>query len=163
NVKDVTKMTNALNAVWFGHFRIRASVAKFERNDAGKVRRLAKEKAGLAMGANEKQFSPRHAVPKGDGVSTKLPETKTKRGDDVVPNPEKEGPGHAEGVRVGDIVVKLGARQKQVAQKEAQNKGDVLKSTGEDLPADVVQEKECRVLLRSYRTTSDDVKWTHNG
>ncbi|MCI91068.1 hypothetical protein A2U01_0112362, partial [Trifolium medium] len=69
----------------------RASVAKFERNDAGKVRRP--EKAGLAMGANEKQFSPRHAVPKGDGVSTKLPGTKTKSGNDVVPNPEKEGPG----------------------------------------------------------------------
>jgi hypothetical protein len=39
NVRDVTKMTKALNAVWFGQFRVRASVAKFERNDTGAGRR----------------------------------------------------------------------------------------------------------------------------
>ncbi|MCH90475.1 sulfate transporter, partial [Trifolium medium] len=158
-----------LNAVWFGHFRVRARVAKFDLNDAGKVMRPVKEKAGLAKGGDdspkkdEKQSSTRHAVPKGDGVNTKLPGTKTKSGNVIVLNPEKDGLGPEEGVRVGDIVVKLGARQKQVAHKEAQNKEDVLKSRGEDLSADVVQDKDCRVLLRSYRTMSDDVMWAHNG
>ncbi|GAU18974.1 hypothetical protein TSUD_178910 [Trifolium subterraneum] len=33
SVRDVTKLTNALNNVWFGHFRVRARVASFARND----------------------------------------------------------------------------------------------------------------------------------
>ncbi|MCI24592.1 papain family cysteine protease, partial [Trifolium medium] len=33
NVRDVTKLTKALNAVCFGHFRVRARVASFDRFD----------------------------------------------------------------------------------------------------------------------------------
>jgi hypothetical protein len=47
NVKDVTKMTKALNVVWFGHFRVRASVAKFERTDTGAGRRPEDGQAGM--------------------------------------------------------------------------------------------------------------------
>ncbi|MCI90889.1 hypothetical protein A2U01_0112183, partial [Trifolium medium] len=43
-------MTSALNAVWFGHFRVRASVAKFEHNDTAADRRPEKEKVGLSKG-----------------------------------------------------------------------------------------------------------------
>ncbi|MCI48482.1 hypothetical protein A2U01_0069725, partial [Trifolium medium] len=42
-------MTKALNSVWFGHFRVRASVAKFERKDTGA------EKAGLSKGVDDSQ------------------------------------------------------------------------------------------------------------
>ncbi|KAK2402847.1 heterogeneous nuclear ribonucleoprotein A0 [Trifolium repens] len=50
NVKDVTKLTKALNVVWFGHFRVCASVAKFERSDTGAGRRLEDGQAGKMEG-----------------------------------------------------------------------------------------------------------------
>ncbi|MCI97581.1 hypothetical protein A2U01_0118882, partial [Trifolium medium] len=28
---------------------------------------------------------------------------------------------------------------------------------------EATKEKDCRVLLRNYRTVADDVKWTQNG
>ncbi|MCI72477.1 hypothetical protein A2U01_0093740, partial [Trifolium medium] len=62
--------------------------------------------------------------------------SKTKSGGVIVPDPEKEGPGPPEGVRVGDIVVKLGARQERVARKEGQKKGDGQISKESDMPAD---------------------------
>ncbi|MCI86040.1 hypothetical protein A2U01_0107319, partial [Trifolium medium] len=43
-------MTRALNVVWFGQFRVRASVAKFERNDTGATRRPEEVAAGLSKG-----------------------------------------------------------------------------------------------------------------
>ncbi|PNY00444.1 putative sulfate transporter [Trifolium pratense] len=46
NVRDVTKMMRALNNVWFGHFRVRASVAMFDRNDPGAGRRMEIKKGG---------------------------------------------------------------------------------------------------------------------
>jgi hypothetical protein len=33
NVRDISKLTKALNAVCFGEFRVRARVARFDRND----------------------------------------------------------------------------------------------------------------------------------
>jgi hypothetical protein len=53
NVKDITKMTKALNAVWFGQFRVRASVAKFDRNAPGEEKRLEEQQVGLSKGVAE--------------------------------------------------------------------------------------------------------------
>ncbi|MCI66974.1 hypothetical protein A2U01_0088232, partial [Trifolium medium] len=66
-----------------------------------------------------------------------------------------------EGVRVGDIVVELGARKVRVAQQKAQRGGDALPSKEGELPADTV--KEGRVFMKSYRTQSDDAEWARNG
>jgi hypothetical protein len=51
NVKDVTKMTKALNAVCFGHFRVRASVARFDRNASGAERCAEEGRHVLSKGA----------------------------------------------------------------------------------------------------------------
>ncbi|MCI36134.1 DUF4283 domain protein, partial [Trifolium medium] len=67
------------------------------------------------------------------------------------------------GVRVGDIVVKLGARQERVVRKEAQKNGDGLNSKKLELHTEGAKENESRVLLRNYRSMSDDVKWVQNG
>jgi hypothetical protein len=53
NVRDVSKMTKALNVVWFGHFRVRASVAKFERNVTMGERSLEVAHDGLSKGVDD--------------------------------------------------------------------------------------------------------------
>ncbi|GAU40819.1 hypothetical protein TSUD_398030 [Trifolium subterraneum] len=120
NVKDITKMTNALNAVWFGHFRVRASVAKFERNDVGRDRVSKQEKVGLSKGAEiplkkDSNQNPTRQAMLEDGddriISTG---SKMKNGGDAHLDLEKEGCGPLEGVRVGDIVIQLGTRQERV-------------------------------------------------
>jgi hypothetical protein len=123
NVRDISKMTKALNAVWFGHFRVRASVAKFERNDMRAERRLEEVQAGLAKGVVDSlkndgnRDHPRRVETTSGGVGTKPPVTKTKS--DGVGDLEEEGPG----VRVGDFVLKLGGRQKRVAITEGVQDG----------------------------------------
>jgi hypothetical protein len=53
NVRDVTKMMKALNVVFFGQFHVRASVAKFERNDSRAVRRSGEVQSGLSKGGDD--------------------------------------------------------------------------------------------------------------
>ncbi|MCI51534.1 sulfate transporter, partial [Trifolium medium] len=60
-------------------------------------------------------------------------------------------------------VVKLGARQERVVRKEAQKNGDGIQSKKLELHTDADKENKSRVLLRNYRSKSDDVKWAHNG
>ncbi|MCI65324.1 hypothetical protein A2U01_0086582, partial [Trifolium medium] len=64
--------------------------------------------------------------------------------------PDKEGPGPPEGVRVGDIVVKLGACTERGVRNEVQKTGEGLKPSEGELPNDTAQEKERRILLRNY-------------
>ncbi|GAU42656.1 hypothetical protein TSUD_398610 [Trifolium subterraneum] len=159
NVRDVTKMTKALNAVWFGHFRVRASVAKFDRHDTGKDRRPEKDNVAPSKGAIESQLKDgtnaptKSEVPKGGVVNTVTMLPKKKGGSVTISAKEDSGP--ADGVRVGDIVVKVGACQKRSVRKEVQMTDGGLK--------DAAQEKDCRVLLRKYHTELDDVKWARNG
>ncbi|PNX76677.1 hypothetical protein L195_g032634, partial [Trifolium pratense] len=51
NVKDVSKLTKALNAVCFGQYRVKASVALFNRYNAEAVSRTDKEKDVKMTGA----------------------------------------------------------------------------------------------------------------
>jgi hypothetical protein len=57
NVRDVTKMTKALNAVCFGQFRVRASVAKFDRNAPGSEKRTEEKQDGLPKGVVSRKAS----------------------------------------------------------------------------------------------------------
>ncbi|MCH96786.1 hypothetical protein A2U01_0017775 [Trifolium medium] len=50
NVRDVTKLTKALDAVCFGHYRVCAIVARFDRHDAMVGRRLRTEKGNTKDG-----------------------------------------------------------------------------------------------------------------
>jgi hypothetical protein len=161
NVRNITKMTKALNAVWFGQFCVRAKVAKFERNDTGVDEKLQQEKIGSLKGLDDPlkkddiQIHSGQALLTGGDVLTKstIPKTVT----------AKKGPGPSEGVRVGDIVVKLGARQEHVVQKKGQKNRDGHCSQSLDTPVAATQEKESSLLARNYRTKSDDVQWAHNG
>jgi hypothetical protein len=110
NVRDVSKMTKALNAVWFGHFRIRASVAKFERNVTKGERRLEVAHDGLSKGVDDSVkkdgncVQTRHVEITDGGAGTRPTMSKKRSGGAGDPVPEVEGPG----VQVGDIVLHLG-------------------------------------------------------
>ncbi|MCI44167.1 sulfate transporter, partial [Trifolium medium] len=88
-------------------------------------------------------------------------ERQTHREGVSAPRAEKESSAPSEGVRVGDIVVELGANKVRLAQNNVQKVGDVLPSKEVELLADTV--KEGRVLMKSYRTKLDDAEWARNG
>ncbi|MCI43088.1 hypothetical protein A2U01_0064325, partial [Trifolium medium] len=89
--------------------------------------------------------------------------TKAKRGDDTVDDSVKGGSSSPADVRVGDIVVKLGARQEPVARSKVQEQEVEPTPRRLSVRDDVVKEKDCRVFLRNFRTKTDDVKWAQNG
>ncbi|GAU48515.1 hypothetical protein TSUD_244350 [Trifolium subterraneum] len=159
NVRDITKMTKALNAVWFGHFRVRATVAKFERNVTGEEGRQQMEKVGFSkepvasLMKDDNHSSKRHVVLTSDEMRT----------NSTKPTSEKSGPGLQEGVKVGDILVKLGAQHELIVQNEGQRNGEGPTPNNLGTLAAVAQEKENRILLRKYCTKPDDVQWVHNG
>ncbi|GAU15594.1 hypothetical protein TSUD_108530 [Trifolium subterraneum] len=84
NVKNVNKLTKALNDVCFGNYRVHASLARFDRNDTAEGKRIRKEKV----------------------------ESETAEVEDTYLALAKEGGDAAEGVKVGfpDLdVIPLGA------------------------------------------------------
>ncbi|GAU34020.1 hypothetical protein TSUD_393660 [Trifolium subterraneum] len=161
NVRNITKMTKALNDVWFGHFRVHAKLAKFERNLTREDESLQKEKVGFLKGTTDSlekdvnQNPMRQFTLTSGEVRTKSTTTNT--------DSEKDGPGHLEGVHVGDVIIKLGARHEPAVQNEGQQQGVGISPKGLDMHATATQEKENRILLRSYPSKSDDVQWVHNG
>jgi hypothetical protein len=165
NVRDITKMTKALNAVWFGQFRVRASVARFDRNNTGAIRRSDAKQTGMVKGVEEvplkhdgNSASVRQAVIATGGVVPSI-----KRGGAGDLDPEKEGTGPPKGVQVGDIVIQLGDCQKHVASIEGQKSREERVRKDSDLPADASTGRECSIFLRNYRSKAEDVHWAHKG
>ncbi|MCI53689.1 hypothetical protein A2U01_0074936, partial [Trifolium medium] len=85
NVKDVNKLTKALNAVCFGNYCIHARVSRFDRFDKAERKSLRTEKG----------------------------ETKTAEADVIPMSQMKEGDEAAKGVRVGDVLVRLGGQKEK--------------------------------------------------
>ncbi|PNX95462.1 putative sulfate transporter, partial [Trifolium pratense] len=169
NVRNVSKMTNALNNVWFGHFRVRASMALFERNDSRASKRMETQKSKKAVMEqvdasllkDEKQELSRHEAPIIREEGLKPSERHSQCESVRVPRVEKELSVPTEGVRVGDIVVGLGARKVQLAQKKAQQERNML-PTEKNKPQ-AVTGTDCGFFMKSYRTKSVDVEWARNG
>jgi hypothetical protein len=156
NVRDITKMTKALNVVCFGQFRIRASVAKFDRTASGVEKRSEEERPGLPKGVvTQKAVHPSPArQAKSLGGDSKI------KGRDEAENPDQVKKG-AE-VHVGEFVLKLGNQRRRPASHErAQN--EQLAPKGPDAPAGAAQRKESSILVRSYRSKSEDVQWARHG
>ncbi|XP_045791437.1 uncharacterized protein LOC123886142 [Trifolium pratense] len=167
NVKNVSKLMNALNNVWFGYFRVKASVALFDRNAPELGRNQEKHKDGLEKGDKVqqpkagKQSSMRHAAPKGSVNGLKTPRQNSNCAGAVVSRAEKEGIDPPEGMQVGDIVIKLGARKEDLVQKADTTKEVARTSFKLEQPVDVVKKRQ--VLMRSYHSKPDDSKWAING
>jgi hypothetical protein len=125
NVRDIIKLTKALNAVSFGHYRVWACVARFDRTDKAYDRTdrggVKQEEAGLARD---------EGVSKGrlDGdVADKVPKLKTQSDADVLAPPETGGSSLMEGVRVGEVLVRLGEHREKADDADTQKQGDLSK------------------------------------
>ncbi|PNX98197.1 putative sulfate transporter [Trifolium pratense] len=159
NVKDIAKMTKALNAVWFGYYRVSASVALFNRLNKEEVSRPVKEMVGKVKGVvkpmtkDGHKISPQIALPKDGTVGSSEP----------LSTLEKDGAGISDGVRVGEIVVKLGAKKERGAREEARKTRGGMKPFEVKQHLEVAQEKECKVLMRKYQSRPDDVEWVQKG
>ncbi|GAU25958.1 hypothetical protein TSUD_373590 [Trifolium subterraneum] len=147
NVCDVNKLSKALNAVYFGHFRVHARVARFDRNDV-KERRSE----GMVKEVSKKGHKSSETVV--------VKHTESGKAGNVVVKGNSSSP---EEVRVGDIVVRIGTRQEPTAQKNAQEQAEGLISRKPTNVTDVAKENEVLISLRKFRTMPDDVEWVQNG
>ncbi|PNX77214.1 putative sulfate transporter [Trifolium pratense] len=166
NVKNVSKMTNALNNVWFGNFCVKASVAMFERNASRVGRRMEPHKAEMEqvnapLSQDGKQESLRLEVSKTNGEDSKMPERLSQHKGVCAPRVDMETRVPTKGVRVGDIVVELGARKVNSTYKKAHKEGITPLPPKVELQAATVKDSRC--FMKCYRTKSDDVKWANNG
>jgi hypothetical protein len=119
NVRDISKLNKALNVVSFGDFRVRARVARFDRNI---VPFVEPPKAGVVKGV----VGLGKAVdkPKEKGVSEKVA---AKPRTDALASTANEGFESQEGVRVGEVLVRLGEQRGKVDEPGTQKQGEVLK------------------------------------
>jgi hypothetical protein len=155
NVRDISKLNKALNAVSFGDFRVRARVARFDRN---LVPFKDTPKAGVEKGlvGHGKVVDK----PKEKSVSEKV-ETQqlvAKTQTEVPACTTNEGLESQEGVRVGEVLVRLGEKRGKVVEPGTHKQGAELKVDS----ANVV-EQDSRIYVRSYRAASDDVDWARSG
>jgi hypothetical protein len=156
NVRDVTKLLKALNAVYFGHFRIRARVARFDRTT---MPRAEKEKEEGKKGVE----GPAPAI--GD---PKLAATEIRTGAKdlavgVCLNGQSgEGvPVVPERLRVGSVMVSIGDRPAKAGSAGAQKPGSKKDNFKVDVAAG--HELDNSVYLRTYKSTPEDLEWAQNG
>ncbi|KAK2434585.1 heterogeneous nuclear ribonucleoprotein A0 [Trifolium repens] len=153
NVRDITKLTKALNAVSFGDFRVRARVARFDRNveplDATARAGVEKAKGGVVSvgGKILKQYA---SDDNGKTPVDAQPQTDTFAQGVGVPVPQ-------EGVMVGNVMLRLGDGNGK-SRVDAQKQGEVRQ-----VEAALDEEQDSGIFLRSYRAASDDVLWAQQG
>ncbi|GAU33269.1 hypothetical protein TSUD_279430 [Trifolium subterraneum] len=166
NVRDVTKLLDALNNVWFGHFRVRARIASFDRKDLVVGRRtqpttlVEKTETNVPVRTTGRFNSQRPTNSENAIVRREVEGRKTNKGNKGGGGGRESPP---EETRVGDIVVKLGARKvtKENTKSQTEEGGLFPNNLGE--PAAVAKAKDHQVLLRSYKTLTDDVCWAQKG
>lgn len=164
NVKDVGKLLKAVNAVWFGNFRIFAKVASFDR---ASVKVLSRESEGESVEvfgkgtkvAGEGVFknSSDEAVRGAKGLSVKAVDV-----DDVVGKDE---------VTEGKVRVRLLKEADKGTNVVAGEALSVSKGVSEVKVDFVHQEPRCQLgrqpsiqkLLRTYRSCGDDLLWARSG
>jgi hypothetical protein len=154
NVRDITKLTKALNAVSFRDFRVRARVARFDRNDEpfDKTARAGVEK--VRGGVESVGAKPQEKISGDENGKSRVDEqppqdTSVKTSGVSVPQ---------EGVTIGNVLVRLGDHRERVDRVCAQKKGEE-----KQVEAAIDKEQNSRIFLRSYRAASDDVVWAQRG
>jgi hypothetical protein len=147
NVRDITKLTKALNAVSFGDFRVRARVARFDRNDEpfDENARTGAEKIRGVVSINAKPKEQNVSDGNGKPRVVEQPQNDT-----LVPVPQ-------EGVTVGNVLVRLGDGNGK-SRMGAQKQGEV-----QQVEAQIDKEQDSRIFLPSYRAASDHVLWAQRG
>ncbi|MCI39617.1 hypothetical protein A2U01_0060849, partial [Trifolium medium] len=92
-----------------------------------------------------------------------LEDKQVEKNNNTSPNQVQEGAVIEEGVRVGEVLLRLGAR------KKVDGTGDGPSQRMRDITATVPQHPEkdtlpdTRVYVRKYKPTEEDVQWAHKG
>ncbi|PNX78571.1 hypothetical protein L195_g034549 [Trifolium pratense] len=139
----------------------------FDRNTSELGRNLVRYKDGPEKGVKVqpsntgRQSSMRHVAPSGSVNSFKMPSQIANCAGVLDVRADKEGCEAPEGVQVGDIVIKLGARKEEILKKADPKKVGARISNKGEQPDDAVKERQ--VFLRSYQSKSDDSEWALNG
>ncbi|GAU51352.1 hypothetical protein TSUD_413000 [Trifolium subterraneum] len=120
-------------------------------------------KAGKGLVTEDGNFKPTRTLEnKGAGERNMKKATKGKNSDAIDVDLGKDGLGATEGVRVGDIVVRLGAKNERLTlenvqeQEVAPNPGKAAESAG------VSKEQDSRVYIRKFKTRTGDTAWALN-
>jgi hypothetical protein len=142
-VRDVGKLEKALNAVTFGQFRVRASVASFDR--------AARKPVGSGRGGEQKNSAITAGVNL-PGVERR----ELKLGVGVPAAPES---GPVQSVRVGNVMVALGVHQETDCERTS-TKATGLTPKAESVPS---HDNSKGIYLRKYRSVPEDVKWARSG
>jgi hypothetical protein len=147
NVRDIPKLTKALNAVCFGDFRVRARVARFDRNNAPVDEPEVDGLEAGVTGAVKDADKPKEQFLRLDDMK---PQVEVKQRCETLAVTANGGLDSQEGVRVGDVLVRLGKFDGPGFKKQEDMKL-VEHATGEG--------KESRTYVRSYKAAPDDVNW----
>jgi hypothetical protein len=169
NVRDVSKLSKALNAVYFGHFRVNAKVASFNRSEEKDGRRGRRKLGGGNEGEARPERKPKPhnsaegSERKGGVDGNEKAGLIAKERNATVMNTLQKGADPEKEVRVGEVVIRLGERKKKVDRT-----GGPVEDDNQNLGVKVLRsvEKEVSgtsVYIRKYSTTVDDVKWAQNG
>ncbi|KAK2351443.1 heterogeneous nuclear ribonucleoprotein A0 [Trifolium repens] len=135
NVRDITKLAKALNAVCFGDFRVRARVATFDRNNA-----LADETNVNGMEAGMLGDAKAMDKPKDHSLSFN------------VVKPLVEAKQRCENLAV------TANRHGKIDEHGTQKQEDMKQEEHA-----TVEGKDSRVYVRSYKAAPDDVAWARCG
>ncbi|GAU51586.1 hypothetical protein TSUD_414300 [Trifolium subterraneum] len=165
-VRDVSKLLVALNNVWFGHFRVRTRIASFDRNDRVEGgRTLLNTPAEMKEASDPVRTkcilnSKRHPNPVSASARPEVELMKTYKGNAGVGGVRGDP---SEEMRVGDVVVKLGERKVPTEKTKRQTEEGGVFSSNPGESVAVVKATDHKLMLRSYKTMNDDVRWAQKG
>jgi len=171
-VRDVSKLLQALNGVWFRQYRIQAKVVRFDRHAMNEVRKEGEKRADVIIGRNVEVLEGEKRKVKGlhgegrDGEGEKI-KSKGKVvdvGGSVPPMSEKGEEG--EGVRVGEVLVRLGGEtEKKVAADGVTVGADVgvLRKGTKVVKSHVEKQIIPQKLVHTYRSVEEDLRWARGG
>ncbi|GAU33774.1 hypothetical protein TSUD_393360 [Trifolium subterraneum] len=134
-VKDVNKLSKALNTVCFGNYRVHARVASFDRKDTLEARRSRPAKDN-------------NKAAEGERISVEQP---------------KEGEAVLAGVRVDEGLVCKGNQLEKIGSVGAQDKGASVNTGSLVKPSMKGNMMDARVYVRKYKTAVEDVQWAQKG
>ncbi|KEH25709.1 RNA recognition motif [Medicago truncatula] len=162
NVRNVSKLLNAVNDVYFGNYRVRAKLARFDRTDA-KVLVREGEDAGMSDVMEGKKG-------RCAGDSTRVVE-----GDNTISGHVGKGK-HVEvdvgdgrnqlvEVRVGEVKVRLdrGKLANDRRSSKQSVKEDFKSQQKPTIQPPVERQPSIQKLLRMYRSTGEDLQWARSG
>ncbi|AET02659.2 DUF4283 domain protein [Medicago truncatula] len=162
NVRNVSKLLNAVNDVYFGNYRVRAKLVRFDRADA-KVLVREGEDAGMSDVMEDKKgrcAGDSTRVVEGDNyLSGRVGKGKHVEVD------VGDGRNHLVEVRMGEVKVRLdrGKLANDRRSSKQSVKEDFKSQQKPSIQPSVERQPSIQKLLRMYRFIGEDLQWARSG